>query len=99
MTRGLVSEVFVSAVMAACQDANRSHRPDYLSVPQVDIEYPVSVAVDLMTSVSLPCSCWGRRPQASYSMPADIVCMLSSDLVNAGDQVSQKVPALGRVTN
>src|SRR5215813_6562399 len=45
----LFQQAFVSAVMEARQGPNRPHGRDYLSVPRVDIEYPISVAVDLMT--------------------------------------------------
>jgi hypothetical protein len=95
----LFQQAFVSAVMQARHGANRSHGRDYLSVPRIDIEYPISVAVDLMTERIVAMFMLGTPFQASYSMPAEVARMLSGDLLNACDQVRQQAPAMGRLTN
>jgi len=92
----LFQQAFVSAAMEARQGANRSHGRDYPSVPRVDIEYPVSVAVDLMTERVVTMFMLGTPFQASYSMPVQVARMLSGDLLNACDQVGSVV---GRVAN
>jgi hypothetical protein len=97
----LFQQAFVSAVMAARQGANRSYGREYLSVPRVDIEYPISVAVDLMTERVVTMFMLGTPIQASYSMPTAVARMLSGDLLNACDQVGQgqQIPAAGRLAN
>jgi hypothetical protein len=95
----LFQQAFVSAVIAARQGANRSHGREYLSVPRVDIEYPISVAVDLMTERVVTMFMLGTPFQASYSMPVGIARMLSSDLLNACEQVEQPLPAVPRLAN
>jgi hypothetical protein len=92
----LFQQAFVSAVMEARQGATRSHGRDYLSVPRVDIEYPISVAVDLMTERVVTMFMLGTPFQASYSMPVQVARTLSGDLLNACDQVGSVV---GRVAN
>ena|ERR1700733_5054598 len=95
----LFQQAFVSAVIAARQGANRSHGREYLSVPRVDIEYPISVAVDLMTERVVTMFMLGTPFQASYSMPVGIARMLSSGLLNACEQVEQPLPAVPRLAN
>ena len=95
----LFQQAFVSAVIAARQGANRSHIREYLSVPRVDIEYPISVAVDLMTERVVTMFMLGTPFQASYSMPVGIARMLSGDLLNACEQVEQSLPAVPRLAN
>jgi hypothetical protein len=95
----LFQQAFVSAVIAARQGANRSHGREYLSVPRVDIEYPISVAVDLMTERVVTMFMLGTPFQASYSMPVGIARMLSGDLLNACEQVEQPLPAVPRLAN
>ena len=95
----LFQQVFVSAVMATRQGANRSHGRDYLSVPRVDIEYPISVAVDLMTERVATMFLLGTPFQASYSMPTAVARMLSGDLLNACDQVGQGKSTVGHLRN
>src|ERR1700755_637421 len=68
----LFQQAFVSAVMEARQGPNRSQGRDHLSVPRVDIEYPISVAVDLMTERVLTMFMFGTPFQASYSMPVQV---------------------------
>ena len=95
----LFQQVFVSAVMASRQGANRSHGQDYLSVPRVDIEYPISVAVDLITERVVTMFMLGTPFQASYSMPTAVARMLSVDLINACDQVGQGISTVGHLPN
>ena len=97
----LFQQAFVSAVMVARQGANRSYGREYLSVPRVDIEYPISVAVDLMTERVVTMFMLGTPFQASYSMPTAIARMLSGDLLNACNQAGQgqQTPAVGRLAN
>jgi hypothetical protein len=95
----LFQQAFVSAVIAARQGANRSHGREYLSVPRVDIEYPISVAVDLMTERVVTMFMLGTPFQASYSMPVGVARMLSGDLLNACEQVEQPLPAVPRLAN
>lgn len=95
----LFQQAFVSAVMEARQGANRSHGRDYLSVPRVDIEYPISVAVDLMTERVVTMFMLGTPFQASYSMPAQVARTLSGDLLNACEQVGQQGSVMGRLAN
>jgi hypothetical protein len=95
----LFQQAFVSAVMAVRQGANRSHGREYLSVPRVDIDYPVSVAVDVMTERVVAMFMLGTPFQASYSMPVEVARTLSGDLLNACDQVARQLPAAGRVPN
>lgn len=95
----LFQQAFVSAVLATRQGDNRSHGREYLSVPRVDIDYPVSVAVDLMTERVVAMFMLGTPFQASYSMPTTIARTLSGDLLNACDQIGQQVPAARRLAN
>lgn len=83
-------QAFVAALMAEHQGLNRSLGCDYLSVPRVDIEYPISVAVDLMTDRVVSMFMLGTPFQASYSMPTEIARMLSRDLHAACDQVGEQ---------
>jgi hypothetical protein len=96
---GLFQQAYVSWVMEARQGANRSHGREYVSVPRVDIEYPISVAVDLMTERVVAMFMLGTPFQACYSMPTEIARMLCGDLHGACDQVRQQNPAIGRPTN
>ncbi len=96
---GLFQQAYVSWVMEVCQGANRSHGQDYASVPRVDIEYPISVAVDLMTERVITVLMLGTPFQASYSMPAEIARTLSGDLLGACDHVTKQAPAIGRSAN
>jgi hypothetical protein len=95
----LFQQAFVSAVMVARQGANRSHGREYLSVPRVDIDYPVSIAVDLMSERVVAMFMLGTPFQASYSMPTEAARMLAGDLLNACDQVRQHAPTADRLTN
>jgi hypothetical protein len=95
----LFQQVFLSAAMAARQGDNRSHGRDYLSVPRVDIEYPISVAVDVMTERVVTMFLLGTPFQTSYSMPTAVARTLSGDLLNACDQVGQGMPAVGHLRN
>jgi hypothetical protein len=95
----LFQQAFVSAVMAARQGANRSHRREYLSVPRFDIDYPISVAVDLMTERVVTMFMLGTPFQACYSMPLEIARTLAGDLANACDQVSRQRGETDRLTN
>jgi hypothetical protein len=97
----LFQQAFVSAVMAARHGANRAYGPDYLSVPRVDIDYPISVAVDELTERVVAMFMLGTPFQASYSMPTAVARMLSGDLRNACDRVGQgqQMPAAGRLAN
>jgi hypothetical protein len=96
---GLFQQAYVSWVMEAHQGANQSHGHGYVSVPRVDIEYPISVAVDLMTERVIAMFMLGTPFQACYSMPAEIARMLAGDLRGACDEVGQQNPAIGRSTN
>jgi hypothetical protein len=97
----LFQQAFVSAVMVARQGANRSYGREYLYVPRADIEYPISVAIDLMTERVVAMFMLGTPFQASYSMPTEIARLLSGDLLDACDQVrqGQQTPAAGRLAN
>lgn len=96
---GLFQQTYVSWAMEAREGANRSHGHEYLSVPRVDIEYPIGVAVDLMTERVVAMFMLGTPFQVCYSMPTKIARMLSADLRGACDQVPQQIPAVGRSTN
>jgi hypothetical protein len=92
-------QAFVSAVMAARHGANRSYGREYLSVPRVDIDHPISVAVDLLTERVIAMFMLGTPLQASYSMPMEVTRKLSGDLLKACDEVRQQEPSIGRLTN
>ncbi len=96
---GLFQQAYVSWMMEAGQGANRSHGDGYVSVPRVDIEYPISVAVDLMTERVIAMVMLGTPFQACYSMPTEIARTLAGDLRGACDEVAQQNPAIGRSTN
>jgi hypothetical protein len=96
---GLFQQAYVSWVMETRQGANRSHGHEYVSVPRVDIEYPISVAVDLMTERVVAMFMLGTPFQACYAMPTEIARMLSGDLHGACDQARQEDPAMSRPTN
>jgi hypothetical protein len=95
----LFQQAFVSAVVAARQGGDRSYGRGYLSVPRVDIEHPISVAVDQMTERIVTMFMLGTPFQASYSLPAQVARQLSGDLLNACDQVGKQMPAAGRLAN
>ena len=95
----LFQQAFVSAVMAARQGANRSHGGEFLSVPRVDIDYPVSVAVDLMTDRVVTVFMLGTPFQAAYSMPMQVARMLSGDLLKSCEHVPHEARAMGRLAN
>jgi hypothetical protein len=95
----LFQQAYVSRVMEACQGSNRLHGNQYVSVPRVDIEHPISVAVDLMTERVIAMFMLGTPFQACYSMPTELARMLSGDLIGACNQVHQQPPAIDRLTN
>jgi hypothetical protein len=95
----LFQQAFVSAVMEAEQGANRFYGREYLSVPRLDLDRPVSVAVDVMTERVIAMFMLGTPFQASYSMPIEVARRLSGDLLRACDQVPQRTSATGRLTN
>jgi hypothetical protein len=95
----LFQQAHASWVMEACQGGNRSHGHQYVSVPRVDIEYPISVAVDVMTERVIAMFMLGTPFQACYSMSTEIACRLTDDLLGACNQVRQQSPAIGRLTN
>jgi hypothetical protein len=95
----LFQQAFVSTVVETAQGANRSYGHEYLSVPRVDIDCPIKVAVDLMTERVLTLFMLGTPFQASYSLPSEVARMLSGDLLDACDQVRQQTQARGRLTN
>jgi hypothetical protein len=95
----LFQQAFVSAVLDARQGGNRSYGREYLSVPRVDVDYPISVAVDQMTERVVTMFMLGTPFQASYSMPAAVARMLSGDLRKACDQMGQQMQAAGRLAN
>lgn len=94
----LFQQAFVSAVLAERQGPNRSLGREYLSVPRVDIETPISVAVDVMSERVVTMFMLGTPFQASYSMSADVARMLSNDLMTACEQMGPE-PPIGRLTN
>lgn len=95
----LFQQAFVSAVMATRQGANRARGRDHLSVPRVDIEYPISVAVDLMSERVMTMFMLDTPFQAAYSMPKEVARTLSGDLRNACDRIDEPMPAVGRLAN
>jgi hypothetical protein len=95
----LFQQAFVSATMEDRQGANRSYGREYLSVPRLDLDQPVSVAVDVMTERVVAIFMLGTPFQASYSMPVDVARKLSDNLLSACGQVSQQRAAMGRMTN
>ena len=95
----LFQQAFVSAVMEARQGPNCLHGHEYLSVPRIAIEYPISVAVDVMTERVVTMFMLGTPFQASYSMPAEVARMLSGDLQKACEQMGQQAAPAGRLTN
>ena len=68
---------------------NRCYGRDCLSLPRLDLDHPVSVAVDVMTERVIALFLLSTPLQASYSMPNKVARKLSSDLLRACDQVSQ----------
>jgi hypothetical protein len=86
----LFHQAFVSSVLTAQHGPNRSLGRDYVSVPRVDIEYPISVAVDVMTERVVTMFMLGTPFQASYSMPREIARMLSGDLASACSEVGEQ---------
>jgi hypothetical protein len=92
-------QAFVSVVMDARQGVNRSYGSEYLSVPRLDLDHPVSVAVDVMSERVVAMFMLGTPFQACYSMPTEVARMLSGDLLDACGQVLQQTPAVGRLTN
>jgi hypothetical protein len=95
----LFQQAFVSAVMEAGHGANRSYGREYLSVPRLDLDHRVSVAVDVMAERIVAMFMLGTPFQSSYSMPVEVARMLSGDLVNACDQVPVQTSAMGRLPN
>lgn len=96
---GLFQQAYASWIMEARHGANRSHGHEYVSVPRVDVEYPISVAVDLMTERVVAMFMLGTPFQACYSMPREIARMLSGDLHGACDEVGHQNPAVGQSPN
>ncbi len=92
----LFQQAFVSATLAARQGGNRWHGHDYLSVPRIDVEYPISVAVDVMTDRVVTMFMPGTPFQVSYSLPTAVASKFSHDLLTACDTVGGQVDELGR---
>ena len=78
--------------MIAHHGPSRSLGRDYVSVPRVDIEYPISVAVDVMTERVVAMFMLGTPFQGSYSMPTEIARQLSGDLLDACSEVGEERP-------
>ncbi len=95
----LFQQAFVSAVMEDRRGANSSYGREYLSVPRLDLDHPVSVAVDVMTERVVAIFMLGTPFQASYSMPVDVALTLLDNLHSACVQVSQQTSAMGRMKN
>jgi hypothetical protein len=85
----LFQQAFVSAALAARQGANRWHGREYISVPRADVDYPISVAVDVMTERVVMMFLLGTPFQVSYSVPTEVARMLSGDLVVACEQAGR----------
>ena len=83
----LFQQAFISASLEAYQGANRPIGRQWLSVPRVDIDHPVSVGVDVLTERVVAMFLLGSPFQVSYALPADRARLLASDLVSACDEV------------
>jgi hypothetical protein len=86
----LFHQAFVSSAMTAQHGPNRSLGRDYVSVPRLDIEYPISVAVDVMTERVVSMFMLSTPFQAAYSMPIGIARILSGDLLSACEEIGKK---------
>jgi hypothetical protein len=86
----LFQQAFVSAALAVGQGGNRWHGRDYLSVPRVDVDHPISVAVDVMTDRVVLMFLLGTPFQVSYSVPVGLARMLATDVVAACEHVERQ---------
>jgi hypothetical protein len=98
-----LAALFQQALMSATLDAQqgRQQKPgqELLAVPQVEVDRPVNVCVDLMTDQVMAVFLLGSPFQVSYALPAASARALASDLVAACDEVSQLTETARRPAN
>ncbi len=80
-------QAFIAARLAAEQGGNRWLSREWLAVPRVDIDHPVSVGVDVMTERVVAMFLLGSPFQVSYALPASSARALAGDLLSACDEV------------
>jgi hypothetical protein len=66
---GVLRQAFISAVLEGRQGSNRTLGHDWVSVPRVDVDQPVSV--DVMTGRIVTMLLLGTPFQACYALPVE----------------------------
>jgi hypothetical protein len=98
-----LAALFQQALMSATLDARQATQQklgrELLAVPQVEVDRPVNVCVDLMTDQVMAIFLLGSPFQVSYALPAASARALASDLVAACDEVSQLTETARRPAN
>jgi hypothetical protein len=91
---GVFRQAFISAVTVGKLGSNRLLGADWVSVPRVDIDQPVSVGVDVMTGKVVTMLLLGSPFQMCYSMPVENARALANELLAACDEVQRHDEAL-----
>jgi hypothetical protein len=89
----IFQQAFVSAALETQQGSTRQFGPDWLSVPRVDVDHPVGVAVDIMASRVVAMFLLGSPFQVSYALKEKTARQLATALLAACDQLRQQTEA------
>jgi hypothetical protein len=86
---GVLRQAFISAVLEGRQGSNRMLGEDWVAVPRVDVEHPVSVGVDVMTGKIVTMLMLGSPFQSCYAFPIENARALAHALLSACDEVTR----------
>src|SRR5580692_7072969 len=86
---GVLRQAFISAVLEGRQGSNRMLGQDWVSVPRVDVEHPVSVGVDVMTGRIVTMLLLGSPFQPCYAFPIENARALAHALLSACDEAGR----------
>jgi hypothetical protein len=92
----LFQQTLISATLDAQRGSQQMLGQELLAVPQVEVDGPVSVCVDLMTDRVVAMFLVGTPFQVSYALPAARARALASDLVSACDEVRHRTEVARR---
>jgi hypothetical protein len=85
----LFQQAFISASLEDLQGGNRFLGHEWLAVPRVDIDHPISVGVDVMTERVVAMFLLGSPFQVSYALPSASARMFATALLSACDTIQK----------
>jgi hypothetical protein len=93
---GVLRQAFISAVLEGRQGSNPMLGQDWVSVPRVDVDQPLSVGVDVMTGRVVTMLLLGTPFQACYELPVENARALAKELLAGCDEVRRHDAASGQ---